>query len=104
MLGLKLIHFSNRGPSCHLRICEFDLYMTLTFDPWIWPWLVKAKFLNISEMGGPINSERKVLGQAIMSSDKASFHLIVQWTKLFEVTKWLCMQQKVDLLAPDLNS
>ena len=36
-------------------------------------------------MGGPINIERKGLGQAIMSSDKASLHLIVQWTKLFEV-------------------
>ena len=52
-------------------------------------------------MSGPINIERKGLGQAIMSSDKASLHLIVQWTKLFEVTKWSCMQQKVYLLALD---
>ena len=52
-------------------------------------------------MGGPIDIERKGLGQAILSSDKASFHLIIQWINLFEVTQWSCMQQKVDLLDPD---
>ena len=86
--------------SYHLRTEELDLYMTLTFDPIT---LTLAKFLNrdISRTGGSIDIERMELGQAILSSDKASLYLLIWRTKLFEVTKWSCMQRKVDLVAPD---